>query len=176
MSVVPRFRLLTGVTLVVVLLGACSFNFSLGGGLDYAVLEEAISEELNTTYADIGRSVSAVNCPELADSPEPGDTLICTAELEGQDVRVETTVEDEDFNVTFSTLDTVYELADTAALLASDISEQIGVAVNVNCGDGFTVVANGDTFDCTGIDENSETATIRVTANGPDDASWEILE
>lgn len=161
---------------LVLLLSACNFSFSVGGGLDYEALETAISEELDATYASIDASIVGVDCPELADDPEPGDTLICTADLSGTDVRVEVEVEDEDYNVVFNTLDIVYDLEDTEQVLAADIAAQVGFDVNLNCGEGIIAVAIGDSYDCTAIDANSDTATVRVTANGPDDTSWEIVE
>ena len=169
----PR-RLLILLALVVAL-PACSFSFSVGG-LDYEELETAIGAELDSSYASIDRTVSAVSCPELAENPEPGDTLICTADLDGEDVRVEVLVEDEDYNVTFNTLDIVYDLPDTAAALADDISTQLGFAVNLNCGEGIVSIAIGDSFNCTAVDATNTSATVAVTANGAGDTSWEILE
>lgn len=163
------------VLLLAVVTSACSFSFSIGG-LDYEALEDGIAEELNASYASIGRSVEGVDCPEPDEDPGVGDQLVCTATLEGQAVRVQATVEDEDFNVTFNTLDVVYELTDTAELLAADISEAIGVPVNLNCGQGITVVPIGDGFQCSATDAGGGTATIQVTANDIEDTSWEILE
>lgn len=153
--------------------GSCSFSI---GGLDYDELEEAITGELDSTYESIDETVSEVDCPELANNPEPGDTLICTADLAGTPIRVEVVVEDEDYNVTFNTLDIVYDLTDTAGVLSEDISSQLGFPVNLNCGEGITAIPIGESFECTAIDANSETATVRVTANGPSDTSWEIVE
>lgn len=171
MRTLPRLSL----ALLVLLLPACSFSFSVGG-LDYEELERAIGAELDSSYESIGAATSSVSCPELAETPEPGDTLICTADLEGEDVRVEVVVEDEDFNVTFNTLDIVYDLAETAAVLAGDISETVGFDVNLNCGEGITAVAVGESFICTAIDANSETRSVEVTANGANDTGWEIVE
>lgn len=154
---------------------ACSFSFSVGG-LDYDKLSEGIAEELNTTYEQFGVTVGDVNCPELAETPSPGDTLVCTAPVADQSVRVEVTVEDEDFNVTFETLDLVYDREQTADLLAGDISETVGLPVNLNCGTGLVALAPGETFECGATDANGTTGTIVVTAERDGGASWVIEE
>lgn len=157
-------------------LAGCQFSFS-AGGIDYEKLEGAITDELNSQYAQISREVTNVDCPRQEASPNPGDTFNCIAELDGHQVRVGVTVQDEDYNVDFSTLDVVFELADTAQTLAREISAQFGFDVSVSCGDGLKVVAVGESFDCTATDPSGDTRTVKLTAGavGEND-SWELVD
>lgn len=161
--------------LVLASLTACSFSMS-AGGPDYDKLQTAITDELNTSYAEIGQQVTGVECPRQSDL-KTGDTFICTADLDANEVRVEVTVDDDDGNVSFSTLDVVYNLPTVAESLATDITADRGFDVTVDCGEGLKVVAIGDAFECTAADESGETRQVQVTA-GPvgEGDSWKILE
>lgn len=158
-----------------VLASAC--QFSIGGGLDYDKLEKAITEELNSSYSSIGEQVSGVDCPEQSPAPGKGDTFDCTAEVAGQTVRVETTVTDDDYNVDFSTRDTLYDMPGTATALTDDLSNQLGFPVTVDCGEGLRTIEIGTTFDCTATDDGGQERVLRITAEpvGEND-SWELLE
>lgn len=159
----------------VLLLTACQFSFS-SGGLDHAKLESAISDELNTTYETISQQVSSVDCPQ-DQNPGPGETIICTAQVGDQSVRVESTVTDEDYNVDFSTLDTLYDLPSVGSMLSDELTDQLGFPVTVSCGEGIMAVEIGQTFDCTAADEAGNERTVRLTAGavGEDD-HWELIE
>lgn len=165
--------LLAGTLLV---LPACQMSVSTGG-LDYDKLETAITDELNTTYSPISQQVSSLECPRKSPPPGKGDKLICTAEVGGQDVRVEATVTDDDYNVDFATLDTLYNLPDTAAALSDEVSAQVGFPVTVTCGAGLRAVEVGKFLDCTAADGGGAERTVRVTA-GPvgEGDQWELLE
>lgn len=158
-------------------LAGCQFSFSAGGGPDYEKLETALTDELNTQYRSISRQVSSVECPRPAESPKAGDSITCVADLGGQDVRVEATFTDEDYNVDFATIDTVYDLADTAGGLAEQISAEYGFDVTVECGEGIKIVEVGSTFECMAADRSGDTRPVVVTAGGPDtDDRWEVVE
>lgn len=165
--------LLAGTVLV---LPACQMSVSTGG-LDYDKLETAITDELNTTYQPIDQQVSSLECPRKSPPPGTGDKLVCTAEVGGQTVRVEATVTDDDYNVDFVTLDTLYNLPDTAAALSEEISNQVGFPVTVTCGAGLRAVEVGKFLDCTAADEAGVERTVRVTAApvGEND-EWELLD
>ena len=147
-------------------LAGCSFSFS-AGGPDYEKLQQGIADELNSTYSSIDQEVTAVDCPKQSEL-KTGDTFICTADLDGQDVRVEVTATDDDGNVNFSTLDIVYD---------QDITEDRGFDVTVDCGDGIEVVAIGESFECTAADRRGDTRQVQVTAGDVGEGdSWEIIE
>lgn len=159
------------------LLSGCQFSASTGGGLDYGKLETAITDELNSSYESLSEKVSAVECPEQSPPPGKGDTFVCTASVGDQKVRVESTVTDDDYNVNFKTIDTLYELTDTGATLSAALTEQLGFPVTVTCGEGLEAVEVGQTLDCVAADEDGDERTVRVTATpvGEDD-KWELLD
>ncbi len=157
-------------------LASCSFSFS-AGGPDYEKLESAISDELNAQYAKISREVSGVDCPRPSSSPKKGDTFLCGADVEGQNVRVEVTVKDDDNNVSFSTLDSLYDLKTTARGLSREVSKEYGFAVKVDCGEGLKVVAVGESFECRAADPRGLTRTVKLTAAAPGDKDdWEVVD
>jgi hypothetical protein len=86
-------------------------------------------------------------------------------------------VRDADYNVHFSTLDTVFDLERTGQGIGRDVSEQYGFPVTVTCGEGLKVVGIGDSFDCTATDPDGDTRTVRVTAGAADeDDHWEVID
>lgn len=169
----PSVLLACGAALVA---SACQFSIGTGG-LDYDKLEKAITDELNSSYSSIEQQVSAVECPEQKPGPGKGDTFECTAEVGGQSVRVTSTVTDDEYNVDFSTKDTLYDLPSTASALTDELSNQLQFPVTVDCGEGLKAVEIGTTFDCAALDQQGEERTVRITAEpvGEND-SWELLE
>ncbi|MCV7367814.1 hypothetical protein CRI77_07925 [Mycolicibacterium duvalii] len=157
------------------LVTACSFSFS-AGGPDYDKLESGIADKLDDTYAQISRSTSGVTCPRSQPRPSAGDTFLCHAELDGEQVRVEVTVEDDDGNVRFDTLDIVFDMAKTAALLDADIEEQVGFPVTVQCGDGLKVVPRGGAFTCTAVDRKFVEKTVQVAVDSDGNDNWQIVD
>ncbi|MGE2729508.1 DUF4333 domain-containing protein [Mycolicibacterium vaccae] len=157
-------------------LPACQMSVSTGG-LDYEKLETAITDELNSSYQSVSEQVTSLDCPRESPGPGKGDKLICTAEVGGQQVRVEATVTDDDYNVDFVTLDSLYDLGVTGAALTDAVSAQLGVPVTVTCGQGLRSVAIGTTLDCVAADEAGTERIVRMTVApvGQDD-EWELLE
>ena len=156
-------------------LTGCSFSLS-AGGPDYDKLQQGITDELNKKYSEIDQEVTTVDCPRQS-SLKTGDTFICTADLDGNDVRVEVTANDDEGNVTFSTLDIVYDLGSTAQGLSQEITNDRGFDVAVDCGDGIEVIAIGDSFECTATDPVGDTRQVQVTAGDVGEGDrWEILE
>jgi hypothetical protein len=160
-----------GATLMLV---GCSFSF---GGLDYDKLETQITDELNASYSSLDQKVSSVDCPEQSPTPEAGDTFECIAQVGDQAVRVDVTVDDEDYNVTYTTRDTLYELPMVATTLADEVSRQVGFPVTVDCGEGLKSVEAGKTFDCAAADPEGTERTVRVTVEpGDKGESWELID
>ncbi|MBX7435179.1 DUF4333 domain-containing protein [Mycobacterium sp. Y57] len=157
-------------------LTACSFSIGAGGGLDFEKLQSAITDELNKSYAPISQEVTSVECPTDEPRPAPGATLVCTAQVADQEIRVESTVTNEDYDVNFKTLDSLYDLPSTSDTLSDELTDQLGFPVTVTCGDGLQAVEIGSTFDCTAADPNGEERTVRVTAGAVGEQDhWELL-
>jgi hypothetical protein len=153
----------------------CQFSFS-SGGPDYKKLETAIADELNKEYASMSRQVSSVECPRPADPPKAGSSFNCIADLEGNDVRVEVTFTDDDYNVDYSTLDVVFDLPQTGKGLSEEVSKDYGFDVKVRCGSGLKVVAVGESFECEAVDRRGDVRTVKVTAGGPEGRdTWEVI-
>lgn len=156
-------------------LAGCSFSFN-SGGPDYEKLESAITDELNSSYTEIGREVTTVECPRQ-DDLAAGDSFVCTATVDDEPVRVEVNVKDDDYNVDFTTLDIVFDLPMTASGLEQEISADQGFPVTVDCGEGIEVVAVGGSFECTALNDQGDTVGVEVTAGavGEQD-SWRLVE
>ncbi|MFD3592116.1 DUF4333 domain-containing protein [Nocardia sp. NPDC058640] len=173
---VPKARVLLGaltIPLSLALFG-CEASFSIGGP-DYDALEKDITTELDKAYASMSRKVSSVKCPRLADDPKTGDVFVCIAVLDGNDVRVDVKVEDNEGAVKFTTRDVVFDLAETAAGLTTEVEAQVGFPVTVDCGQGMKIVEVGSIFNCTAVDEQGETATIEVTARNAGGSDWRLV-
>jgi hypothetical protein len=156
-------------------LTACNFSFS-AGGPDYDKLEKSISDELKGTYSSITPNAPTVTCPRDQVDLKSGDKFICDADVDGEKVRVEVTVKDDEGNVNFSTLDIVYDLPSTEELLATEIESEMGFPVTVTCGTGLKIVPIGDSFDCTAADQNSVEKTVEVTAVEVGKDNWRIVD
>jgi len=153
----------------------CNASVSIGGP-DYGALEKNITTELDNAYASMSRKVSSVKCPRLADDPKAGDTFVCVADLGGNDVRVDVTVENDEGAVKFTTRDVVFDLAATANGLTTDVASQVGFPVTVDCGQGLKIVEVGSTFTCTALDAQGDSGTIEVTARNAGDSDWRLVE
>lgn len=156
-------------------LTACSFSFS-SGGPNYDELETSISGELKDTYSEISPNAPKVTCPRSQPDPRKGDTFVCNADVDGEKVRVEVTVKDDDGNVRFSTLDVIYDLPRTERLLDEDIESKLGFPVTVRCGTGLKIVPVGDSFTCTAVDRQSVEKTVEVTVEQVGKDSWRFVD
>lgn len=171
----PPLNATIALLLAVPALASCQFSVS-AGQPDYEKLENAIADTLNATYEKISSQVSGVECPRQAEAPKKGDTFICKADLEGEDVRVQATLTDDDGNVDYRTMDTVYDLQALAVELSGNISADRGFEVTVSCGDGLKVVEIGKSFECVAADRRGDTRPVKVTAGGVDEEDrWELI-
>lgn len=155
-------------------LTACSFSFSSGGGLDYDKLQTTVSDDIKSTYSDMVTEAPPVTCDKPKD-PKPGDTFICTGDVQGQPLRVEVTLKDDQGNVDYKEVDLLYDLPRTAETLGPEIQSQVGFPVTVDCGEGLKSVEKGGTFECQAFDENSTAKTVKVTATQFGKVKWELV-
>lgn len=157
-------------------LAGCQVSLS-AGGPDYEKLESEITGELNKRYTQIARTVSNVECPRPTTAPKTGETFTCNAGLEGQPVRVEVKVRDDDYNVDFSTLDAAFDLENAGRALTQEVSAELGFPVTVLCGEGLKVVAIGEFLECTAAASDGDERTVRLTADSVDEGDhWEVLD
>ncbi|MFF2087916.1 DUF4333 domain-containing protein [Nocardia sp. NPDC058176] len=153
----------------------CSASFSIGGP-DYGALEKEIATELDKSYESISRKVDSVECPRPDKKPKAGETFLCNATVDGKVVRVEVTVEDDEDKVRFESIDLAFDLEDTARLLTTDVSDKAGFPVTVDCGQGLEIVAIGDTFTCTALDDSGGSAIVEMTAGPGGSSNWKLIE
>jgi len=173
-ATVPRI-VFAAIAIPMLSLTACNFSFSSGGGLDYDKLQTKLSDDIKKAYPDIVSEPPPVSC-DKPDSPKPGDTFICTGDVNGQPVRIEVTVKDDQGNVDYKEMDLLYDLPTTAQGLDREIEKQMGFPVTVDCGEGLKSVAKGGTFTCQATDENSVAKTVEVTATEFGKVDWRIVD
>jgi hypothetical protein len=143
--------------------------------LDRDKLHSFIENEL---IAEDGVEVTDADCPEVED-PEVGQTFECTAQVEGQDVRIGVTVTDaEEGIVDVTSLDAILEIATLEAMIADDMTQQSGFDVTVECSDEDYLVAEvGSLLTCEASDGAGSTASIAVTVKDAEgNVSFEMVE
>lgn len=167
-------RLCVASFLFIPALAGCQVSVG-GGGLDYPKLERLITDGLNKSFEPVSQKVSSVECPREP-KPKTGDTFVCNADVDGNKVRVEVTVTNDDGNVDYKSLDLLVDREQTAKVVARDISKDRGFTVRVDCGDGLTVVENGGSFNCSAADPQGATRTVKVTPSQTGDKPrWVIV-
>lgn len=137
-----------------------------GDAYDVAKAEREIGLFVDRTFE--GVETGEVTCPDDIDAKE-GTKFDCTAEVEGQDLRIEVTMTDDDGNATFEAAQAVLDLTRAEEAMGSDIGAQVGAAVEVDCGErDFLVKSPGDTFECTASDEDGNSVTLVATVTDTD--------
>lgn len=163
-----------GLLMALSVTAGCSFS---AGGVDYDRVESQIADGLNEQYQSISRQASEVDCPRQEGIPAAGESFTCVAHVDGQDVRVEVFATDDQANFRFQTIDLLYDGPTLSTGLSEELTAARGAPVRVDCGDGLTVAAEGDTFDCTISDDSGAAHTLRVTSGGyGGEDRWEIIE
>lgn len=159
------YRLLTRPLAVFVVVPALAAGCS-GDAYDVAKAEREIGLFVDRTFE--GVETGEVTCPDDVDANE-GTKFDCTAEVEGQDLRIEVTMTDDDSNATFEAIQAVLDLRRAEEAMGSDIGAQIGATVEVDCGEtDFLVKDPGDTFECTANDEDGNSVTLVATVTDTD--------
>jgi hypothetical protein len=127
-TVVKTVNGVLGAALALVFLGACSASVSVGTGnqLDTDKAEESIRNLLE------GTPVQSVSCPNR--DMKEGDVFECTAEVDGQAVRVKVTQKDGEGNVHLDRLDAILDVQRANGLVESRVLESTGSAVKADCG------------------------------------------
>jgi hypothetical protein len=167
-SFIPVLALagLAGVALV-----GCSTTTTLDRDRLHAFIE-------NELIDDEAVEVTDADCPEVED-PEVGQTFECTAQVEGQDVRIGVTVTDaEEGIVDIASLDAILVVSVLETSVADDLTEQLGFDVMVECSDeDYLVAAVASSLTCEASDGAGETANVAVTVEDSDgNVTFEIVE
>lgn len=129
----------TAVTLVV--LGACSITEK----LDTAEGEEKIKTHLESKIP--GSAVDGVSCPER--EIKKGDVFECTAQVDGQPIRLQIIQDDDEGNITMKPVQAVLEVKRAVAYIEQEVGKAKRSAVTADCGTSRYLVKDpGTTFDC----------------------------
>ncbi len=135
-------RLGAGAVVTIALLGACSV--STNETLDNDKGEKAIATLLQEKT---GAAVGDVNCPER--DVKQGDVFECTAQLDGQPVRLQITQRDDEGNVDMKQAQAIIDLKQAVAFVQGEVEKAQGKSVTADCGPGNYLVKDpGTTFDC----------------------------
>jgi hypothetical protein len=172
MSTQRRFLSVLG---VVVLTGAALGGCSTTTTLDRDKLHSFIENDL---IEDDAVEVTDADCPEV-EEPEVGQTFECTAQVEGQDVRIGVTVTDaEEGIVDIESLDAILVISVLESGIADDLTEQLGFDVTIECSDEDYLVAEvASVLTCEASDGSGETAQVAVTVDdAAGNVSFEIVE
>jgi hypothetical protein len=164
-------RLLALAALSAVALGGCSTTTTLDRDKLHAFIE-------NDLIDDEAVEVTDADCPEVED-PEVGQTFECTAQVEGQDVRIGVTVTDaEEGIVDIESLDAILVMSVLESGIADDLTEQLGFDVTIECSDEDYLVAEvASVLTCEASDGAGETAAVDVTVtDAAGNVTFEIVE
>ncbi len=149
-------------TVAVTALGACS-----AASIDAAKLEKAIEAKFDP-YA-----VSAVTCPEDV-KPAKGGTFTCSATVEGTDIEMQVTQDDDKGNVSFAPNGELLDVAKISDTVKSGIKEQLGFDVTVDCGTSKLLLKQtGDIFTCSTTD-GVDTRDVAITVGTGGAVEWKL--
>ncbi|GAA4659427.1 DUF4333 domain-containing protein [Gordonia humi] len=150
------------------LLAAC------GTTIDQDKLGKEITDKLNSEYSKFDRQVSSIACDDPGKDPAVGTTFECIADVDGAKVHIDVTTTSDDLDVTYETVDMLYDMAFAASKLEPSVSQQTGVAVTVDCGDGVKALKRGETFACTVSDGQGASRGLTFTVVDGDQDRWEL--
>jgi Domain of unknown function (DUF4333) len=143
-------------------LSACS-----AASIDTAKVEKAIEAKFDPF------SVSSVTCPEDV-KPVKGGSFTCSATVEGADIEMQVTQDDDKGNVTFAPKGELLDVAKISETVKSGIKEQLGFDVTVDCGTSKLLLKQtGDTFTCSTTD-GVDTRDVSIIVGTGGSVEWKL--
>lgn len=137
---------------------ACSVSVGGDEKLDTAEIEQAVAEGLATPD---GPRVEEVRCPDDVEL-SAGDRFACTAVIEGLDVEIEVTQEDDEGSVRWERVQAVLDLETARAVIADGFAGD----VEVDCGgEAFAVAEPGDRLECRVTDAAGSVVVVTMTVS-----------
>ncbi|HEV2767056.1 MAG TPA: DUF4333 domain-containing protein [Acidimicrobiales bacterium] len=167
----PRKRLVLVIVALVslalaglALRGGASFELSIGTDmLDIERGEAMIEQELT----DAGVPVDGVTCPER--EIQQGDVFECTAEVDGQELRIEVTQLDAEGTIDFRPLQALLDAREVEKAGAELLRGDSSTSLRLDCGTAVVLVKDpGDTFECPATTSDGERGTVVVTVEDVD--------
>lgn len=130
--------------------------------LDLERAERTITENLQTEY--VGFEVDRVTCPDDV-TIEAGSQFTCTTMIEGQELEILVTQDDDEGNVSFEKAQAAIPVGTAEEFIVNEFRQQ-GTAVTTTCGDREVVVVDpGSTIECAVTTDDGNTTTAIVTVN-----------
>lgn len=165
-------RHLAAIAVLAVLAPACD---AVPSSFDLDVLETEVEASLVEVYEPDGLTLFGFSCPRIGESATTGDRFACVAEVERQFVRVQVDVTAA-ATYDWTTLDVVLRMDDTEELVASEMSDQLGDSIALDCGSpNLRVLPIGSSVRCLATDSGRNAVDVLLTVNGPGQVSWEVL-
>ena len=147
--------------LIWALLAIVAFSVACGGGQDRTHLERELQDKAGSDILPV--ELGLVDCPEdIVETPE--SVFICASEVEGQYYELQVRIIDAQGQYNYVHKHHPLQLVNTEALLASEVTYEVGFDVMIDCGDDEYLVAPiGSSFNCvaTRVDSGAQ-ATIEV--------------
>lgn len=138
---------------------ACAAN----GGLDVEALEVELRDQFATdALSSHAASLGNVTCPEPL-SPEPGDRVICTMPISGDEARIEVVFTGARGGVmSAEIIDRLVDVDQVAAAVGQSFTGDLGLRSDVSCPAPLMVLADGQTIICEITDERDIVRAISV--------------
>lgn len=145
-------------------------------GFDVRALEADLEGALGPAYHADGVTLFGVDCPFGAVDAVAGDVFACVADVERRFVRIRVEVRSP-AAWDFTTLDVVHDLDATEQSVAAEMGSALGDVIALDCGSPrLQVLPVGTSLRCTATDSGGNDAAVLLTANGPGQTTWEVLE
>ncbi len=146
-------------SVLVLLFVGCQFSASCGGKkIDMQKARDFISSKLE---ASIGQKPTSVTCPDEV-KIEKGGTIECTVAFGPATGKATMTQDDDQGNVTITSVTGLLIAASLEKQVADSIGKQLNAHIEVSCGDRVRTSVKGDKFVCDAKDANGNTAKVEV--------------
>ncbi|MEC9474004.1 MAG: hypothetical protein VX760_05685 [Actinomycetota bacterium] len=148
-------RLISALVVISAFVSAC------GGGQDQTQLERELQDKAGSDILPV--ELGLVDCPEdIVTTPE--SVFICASEVAGQYYELQVRILDAQGQYNYAHKHHPLQLVNTEAILATEVTYEVGFDVMIDCGDDEYLVAPiGSSFNCvaTRVDGGAQ-ATIEV--------------
>jgi Domain of unknown function (DUF4333) len=151
----------------------CSFQASCGGKtLNMDNAKKFVGSSL---AREVGQEPTEVTCPDSV-KMEKGKSFDCTAKFGGPTATVTMRQDDEEGNVTVTSITGILISKKAEAVIAKEVSSQVKAEITVDCGDRVRTAKADEKFSCTATDPNGSKAQIDVLVkDAAGNVSWKLI-
>lgn len=138
-------------------LAGCSASLTTTRQLDTGKAEQLIQDFLKGKVEDPA-VVGAVSCPER--EVKQGDVMECTAQMDGQALRIRVTQDDDQGNISAEMAQAVLDMKQAVAHVEQEVAKAKRTTVTADCGPQRYLVRDpGATFDCRATPRSGRSAS-----------------